>query len=432
MESFLLFLAFIVVLMIFLSVGLPVAVSMGLVGTLGVLIFFSPKVLSQLATITFAQSSSFILVVVPLFILMSEIISASPIGSQLFRTTQLWLGRVPGALAMGTILTSTGFSAVCGSSPVTAATVGRMAVPEMIKNDYDPKLAYGSTAAGGTLGILIPPSVALIMYGVITETSIGDLFIAGFLPGLMIAGLLCLTILVMILRNPSLAPVQKTKSSWKDRFVSLRSVLPILVLVILVMGSIYTGVTTPTESAAVGAAVAFVIVAVMGYFSRKNFKQIFINTVHTTGMFLFLIIGGMFSSFILNRLGIPQGMAEMLLGFDLEPWMILVLINILLVILGMFLDPMSILVIIIPIFFPTVMALGYHPVWFGIMVTINVEIAAITPPVGFNIFVLKSVLPDAKLSDIIKGSLIFVIPLVIGLILIILFPEIVLYLPNKM
>lgn len=432
MSSFLLFLAFIVVLMIFLSIGLPVAVSMGLTGTLGALIFFSPKVLNQLATIAFDESSSFILIVVPLFILMSETISASPIGAQLFKTTQLWLGRIPGALAMGAILTSTGFAAVSGSSPVTAATVGKMAVPEMIKAGYDPKLAAGSTAAGGTLGILIPPSIALILYGVITETSIGALFMAGFLPGLLIASLFAITIFIMVKRKPEMAPKINETGNWKEKFISLRSVLPILILLVFVMGSIYSGITTPTESAAIGAAIAILIVGVMRYLTKDNLKLIFSNTVKTTGMFLFLIIGGIFSSFILNRLGIPQGMADMLLSQNLSPWAILIMINLLLLVLGMFLDPMSILVIIIPIFFPTIISLGYDPVWFGIMVTINVEIAAITPPVGFNIFVLKSVLPEMKLSDIIRGSFIFIIPLIVGLIIIIIFPEIVLFLPSRM
>ncbi|MBS8266494.1 TRAP transporter large permease [Mesobacillus boroniphilus] len=432
MESFLLFFAFIIALMLFLSTGISVAVAMGMIGVIGTILFISPNALAQLSSITFSNSTSFVLMVVPMFVLMTEVISSSPIGAQVFRTTQLWLGRFPGALGMGTVLTSTGFAAICGSSPVTAAAIGKIAVPEMIKQGYSQRLAIGATAAGGTLGILIPPSVALILYGVITETSIGKLFIAGFLPGALIAVLLCLTFLIIALVKPEMVPVVRTKVKWSERFLSLRSVLPIVILVFFVMGSIYTGFTTPTESAAIGASTALAIVGLMGYLGRKNIIEILSNTVKTTGMFLFLVIGGVFSAFVLNRLGIPQSMATSLLGLDIPGWVIIVLINILLLVLGMFLDPMSILVIVIPLFFPTVTALGYDPIWFGIMVTINIEIAAISPPVGFNLFVLKSVVPDVSLGEIIKGALIFIVPLLIGLIIIILFPEISLFLPNRM
>ena len=432
MESYLYFGAFIIALLAFLATGISVAVAMGIIGVLGTLIFISPNALSQLGSIALNQSSSMVLIVVPLFVLMSEALAASPIGSNLFRTAQLWLGRIPGALGMSTILTSAGFSAVCGSSPVTAATIGSVAVPEMVKNGYDRKLALGLTAAGGTLGILIPPSVAMILYGVITETSIGTLFIAGIVPGLMIAGLLCLTVWIKVMLNPQLAPPVKTSVTWGERMRSLKLVLPVLLLGVAVMGAIYSGIATPTESGAVGAAVALIIVGVSGYLAIHSLKRILENTVKTTAMFLFLVIGGMFSSFVLNRIGIPQGMAEILTSMDMPGWVIIVGINLLLLILGMFLDPMSILVIMVPIFFPTVISLGYDPVWFGILVTINTEIAAITPPVGFNLFVLKNVIPKVTIAEVTKGALIFILPLAVGLLLLIFLPEIALFLPSMM
>lgn len=432
MESYLYFGAFIIALLAFLATGISVAVAMGIIGVLGTLIFISPNALSQLGSIALNQSSSMVLIVVPLFVLMSEALAASPIGSNLFRTAQLWLGRIPGALGMSTILTSAGFSAVCGSSPVTAATIGSVAVPEMVKNGYDRKLALGLTAAGGTLGILIPPSVAMILYGVITETSIGALFIAGIVPGLLIAGLLCLTVWIKVMLNPQLAPPVKTSVTWGERMGALKSVLPVLLLGVAVMGAIYSGIATPTESGAVGAAVALIIVGVSGYLAIHSLKRILENTVKTTAMFLFLVIGGMFSSFVLNRIGIPQGMAEILTSMDMPGWVIIVGINILLLILGMFLDPMSILVIMVPIFFPTVISLGYDPVWFGILVTINTEIAAITPPVGFNLFVLKNVIPKVTIAEVTKGALIFILPLAVGLLLLIFLPEIALFLPSMM
>lgn len=429
--EFLLFIVLVLSLLMLLAIGVPVSISLGLVAIVGGSLLISPEMLEQLPVIAFSQSSSFVLIIAPLFILMSEIIASSPIGTQLFRALQLWLERLPGSLAMGSVLACTGFSAVCGSSPVTAATIGKIAIPEMTKLGYNQRLALGATAAGGTLGILIPPSIALVLYGIITETSIGDLFIAGIIPGILIAFLICLTVFIMVLINPSLAPkVNQQRTNFTIKLKSLSGVLPILILALLVIGSIYTGVTTPTESAAFGAVIALLIIIIMRHFSYKRLSIILNNTIKTTGMFFLIIIGGLFFSFILTRLGIPHGMANFILDLDLPGWMIIVAINIFLFVLGMFLDPMSVLVITVPMFFPTVVGLGYDPVWFGIMVTINSELGAITPPVGLNLFVLKSVLPDVKMSDVIMGSLIFIIPITIGLILIIIFPDIVLFLPN--
>lgn len=430
--EFLMFGAFIVALLILLIVGVPVAVSLGIVGIVGGTLLISPAMLNQLSQIAFTQSSSFILIVAPLFVLMSEIISASTIGTRLFIVVQMWLGRLPGALGMAAVISCSGFAAICGSSPVTAATIGKVAIPEMSKIGYSKRLALGATAAGGTLGILIPPSIALILFGVITETSIGDLFIAGIVPGIMIALLLCFTIFFMVLKNPSLAPAIQEKVKMKDKVIGLAHVAPIVILAFLVIGSIYVGMTTPTESAAFGVIGALAIVFIMKQLGFKKISNVLSNTVKTTGMFFLLVIGGMFASFILTRLRIPQGMAELILGLDMPAWAIIVIINILILILGMFLDPMSILVIVVPIFFPTVVALGFDPVWFGILVTINMEIGAITPPVGFNLFVLKSVIPDIKMSDVVVGSLWFVIPMIAGLIIIGVFPDIALFLPSLM
>lgn len=429
MEAVLGFIAFVVVLLALLATGIPVAVATGLIGIVGTVIFVSPYALSHLATIAFTQSGYFVLTVVPLFIMMGEALAATGIGRDLFRAAQLWLGRLPGALAVGTVFACTGFSAVCGSSPVTAATIGSMAVPEMTRLGYDRRLALGAAAAGGTLGILIPPSVAMILYGVITETSIGALFMAGLLPGLMMAALLSGTIILIVLRRPEMAPRTDIQVPLSERLRALGVVIPVLALAFAVLGSIYAGIATPTEAGAVGAGGALVLAALARALDRATLGRILGNTVRTTAMFLLLLIGGLFSAFMLARLGIPQGMAKILVGMDVPPWVIIVAINLLLIVLGMFMDPMSVLVIMVPIFLPSVVAMGYDPVWFGIVVTINIEIAAISPPVGFNLFVLKSVVPEADLSDVIRGSLIFIAPLALGILLLIAFPEIALFLP---
>ena len=432
MASFAAFGAFIVALIALLAMHAPVAVALGLIGIVGTALFVSPEAIRQIANIAFTQSSNFILTVVPLFILMGESLAATRIGSDLFQTAQMWLRRLPGALAVGTVFACAVFAAVCGSSPVTAATIGAMAVPEMIKRGYDKTLALGTTAAGGTLGILIPPSIPMIIYGVITDTSIGDLFIAGILPGIMMACLFSGTVIIKVLLRPELAPPLKERTPWPVKWRALGSVAPVVLLSVLVIGSIYGGIATPTEAGAVGAAGAIAFAGLMRYLSRPVLLRILENTVKTTAMFLLLLVGGLFSSFVLTRLGVPQAMSNFLTSLDVAPWIIIVMINILLLILGMFLDPTSVLVIIVPIFFKAVVALGYDPVWFGVMVTVQIEIAAITPPVGFNLFVLNSVVPNTELADVVRGSLIFVIPLLVGIVMLMAFPPIALYLPSLM
>jgi C4-dicarboxylate transporter DctM subunit len=432
MASIAAFAGFIVALMALLATRTPVAVALGMLGVIGTLLFVSSQALRQVASIAFTQSSSFVITVVPLFILMGEALAATRIGHDLFQTAQMWLRRLPGALAVGTVFACAIFAAVCGSSPVTAATIGSMAVPEMIKRGYDKTLALGTTAAGGTLGILIPPSIPMILYGVITDTSVGDLFIAGILPGIMMAVLFSATVLLKVLLRPDLAPPLRERTPWPVKWRSLGSITPVLVLSILVIGSIYAGIATPTEAGAVGAAGAIVIAGAMRYLSWPVLARMLDNTVRTTAMFLLLLVGGLFASFMLTRLGVPQGMSNFLTSLDVPAWVIIVLINLLLLVLGMFMDPTSVLVIVVPIFFKAVVALGYHPVWFGIMVTMQIEIAAITPPVGFNLFVLKSVVPGVELADVVRGALIFVVPLIVGIALLMIFPQIALFLPQLM
>lgn len=430
MSSFLGFLVFMVVLTVLIGTRAPVAVGLGAIGILGTVVFISPDAVRQFANIAFTQSSNFVLVVVPLFVLMGEVLATTGIGRDLFRAAQMWLRRVPGALAVATVFACAVFAAVCGSSPVTAATIGAMAVPEMMRRGYHRTLALGTTAAGGTLGILIPPSIPMIIYGVITETSIGDLFIAGVLPGLMMASLLSATVILQVLRRPEIAPPLTERAPWPEKWRALGACAPVVVLSVAVIGSIYSGAATPTEAGAIGAFGALVIAALSGHLKLRVLFKTLDATARTTAMFLLLLIGGLFSSFVLSRLGIPRGMSEFLTGLPVPPWVIIVLINLLLLVLGMFLDPTSVLVIVVPIFFKAVVALGYDPVWFGVIVTIQIEIAAITPPVGFNLFVLKSVVPGTQLADVVRGAVIFVTPMLIGIVLLMIFPQIALFLPN--
>jgi C4-dicarboxylate transporter DctM subunit len=432
MEGLIGFGIFMLALLLFLSTGVPVAAATGLIGVIGVYLFLNPAAIAQLGNIAFAQSANFVLVVVPLFVMMGEVLAATTIGRDLVTAAQIWLRRVPGSLAHGTILACAAFGGPCGSSPVTAATIGSMAIPQMIAKGYDRKLAFGVTAAGGTLGILIPPGIPFILYGLITETSIGALFIAGIIPGILMTGMLSLTVFYMVWRNPAIAPHAADDVVEAERWTSLKSLIPVTLLMIAVLGTIYWGVATPTEAGAVGALGALIIAWVLGSLKRAVMAKILDTTVRTTAMFILLIVSGLFSAFVLTRLGIPQATARLLVGVDVPPWAIIVLLNLLLIVLGMFMDPMSLLVIIVPVFFPAVVALGYDPVWFGVVLTINIEIAAILPPLGFNLFVLKTVIPGADMRDIIRGSFIFVIPLGLGIIGLIIWPEIALWLPRLM
>jgi C4-dicarboxylate transporter DctM subunit len=432
MAAFASFGVFLLCLLTLMATRTPVGVALAMVTVVGTAMFVSPSAVSQLASSAFALSSNFILVVVPMFILMGEVLSATGIGAALFRAAELWLRRLPGALAIATVWACAMFGSVCGSSPVTASTIGAMAVPEMLRRGYRSTLALGATAAGGTLGILIPPSITMIVYGVITDTSIGHLFMAGIVPGILLAALMSITILVLALRHPTWAPPVAERPSRREKWIALGAVVPVLILTVVVIGSIYSGAATPTEAGAVGAAGALVIAFCM---RRLNASVLWISlqrTIRTTAMFLLLLTGGIFSSYLLTRLGIPQAVSEVMTNLPLPAWGIMVIINLTLLVLGTFMDAGSMVVIVIPIFLKTIMDLGYDPVWFGIVVTIQSEIAAISPPVGFNLFVLKSVVPGVNLNDVSNGAMIFVIPMLAAIAILTAFPDIALFLPNML
>ena len=432
MSAVISFTVFLICLLILMATRTPVAVALSMVTVAGTAIFVSPSALSQLATSAYSLSSNFILVVVPMFILMGEVLSATGIGATLFRAAELWFRRLPGALAIATVWACAGFGSVCGSSPVTASTIGAMAVPQMMRRGYHPMLALGSTAAGGTLGILIPPSIAMIVYGVITDTSIGHLFMAGIVPGILLATLMSATIVVWVWLRPDWAPPVREEPTRLEKWIALLAVTPVLILTVLVIGSIYSGAATPTEAGAVGAAGAL---AIAFFMRRLTIEVLWISlqkTIRTTAMFLLLLTGGIFSSYLMARLGIPQTVSDFMTNLPLPPWAVMVVINLTLLILGTFMDAGSMVVIVIPIFLKTIISLGYDPVWFGIVVVIQSEIAAISPPVGFNLFVLKSVVPGVNLNEVSNGAMIFVIPMLAAIAILTAFPEIALFLPRML
>ena len=421
----------IIVLIILLGLGMPISFGLGFLGILGLFCFLDISTLFQIAEIAADSGTSIFMLTLPLFVLMAEVVSSSGIGDDLYTAGQNWLSWLPGGLAISSIATCAGFAAISGSSPATAATVGLVSIPEMRKRGYNRYLAAGSVAAGGTLGILIPPSIAMIIYGIITEVSIGKLFIAGIIPGIILAMIFSLAIGITVKIKPEMAP-RIESVSWSERFSSLKYVWPFIVLAISVIGSIYAGIATPTESAAIGATLAIIIAALYGKLKIKTFHSGLRRAVSTSAMALFMVIGGNILGFFLTSMAIPQYVTEAIASLDISRWYIMIIINLVLLFMGCLLDPTAIMVISLPIMFPIITELGFDPVWFGVVTTINVEMGMITPPVGINLFVLKASVPGINMGDIVRGALPFLFLLIICLALIMIFPSLATWLPGKM
>jgi C4-dicarboxylate transporter DctM subunit len=421
----------IVVLVILLGLGTPISFCVGFLGVVGILTYLDAATLYQIAEIAADSGTNLFMLTLPLFIFMAEVVSFSGVGDDLYTAAHNWLSWLPGGLAISSIATCTGFAAISGSSPATAATVGLVSIPEMIKRGYNRKLAVGSIAVGGTLGILIPPSITMIIYGVITEVSIGKLFVAGIIPGIILSFILSVAIALAVKVKPDLAPrIQAV--SWGERVSSLKHVWAFIVLALSIMGSIYAGIATPTESAAIGATLSLVIALLYRRLTIKSIHGALLRTVAVTAMIMFLVIGGNVFAFLLSTLTIPQYVTESITAMNVSRWSIMIMINFILLIMGCLLDPMAIMVIVLPIIFPIVTQLGFDPVWFGIVVTINVEMGMITPPVGLNLFILKGAVPGIEMKDIVGGSLPFLLLLLLGLVIIMVFPSLATYLPGRM
>jgi C4-dicarboxylate transporter, DctM subunit len=421
-----------VFLLIMISTGGPLAFGMGTVVVAAILIWFDPKLLYQLAEMAMDMGTSFLFIVAPLFIIMAELFVLSGRADDAFDAARKWFNKVPGGLAVSSIFACSAFAAVSGSSPLTAATIGMVAVPGMMKRGYSNKLAAGIVAVAGTIGIMIPPSLCMVIYGLLSGTSVGKLFIAGIIPGILLTVALSLAVIIHVMINPSLAPRFEEEVSWKDRLVSLKGVGPILVLCIAVIGSIYTGIVTPSEAAAVGASGAFIFLLFSG---KEKLKQLVPTLKRSAGLtcaIMFLMIGGNLMGFLVTYMGIPQAMVEGMMSLGLNRWWVMVFINLILLFLGCFLDPTAILALVVPLAFPIITKLGFDPVWFGIILTLNVEIGMVTPPVGLNLFIMKTVHPSLDMDIVVKGALPYLGILMICLVILILFPQISLWLPNLM
>jgi len=411
---------------------MPLGIALGLVGFVGFSELSSYRAgMSNAARLVIDSGQSYGLSVVPLFILMGLMVDRGGMAQELYRAAFAFLGHRRGGLAMSTIVACGMFSAICGSSLATAATMSKVSMPEMRRYKYDDSLATASIAAGGTLGILIPPSVILVIYGLITNASVGKLFIAGVLPGLIGVLFYLAAVFFVVSRNPQAGPAGE-RSNWGERLVALRDVWTTLGLFIFVIGGIYVGAFTPTEAAGMGAAGAIAIAYFRGALSWKVLIEVARETTLTTAKLFLVVFGAMIFSNFVNRAGLPDALLNIAQGFDFPPMGVIFVILCIYLVLGCVFESLSMILLTVPIFAPLVEGLGFDLIWFGILVVVATEISLITPPIGMNVFVLKGVLKDVSVKTIFKGVTPFWVADIFRIILLALVPAISLFLPSLM
>lgn len=427
-----------VALMVLILARVPLGIAMAVVGVVGFAlvqqtIYGNPRAwsaaLDMVGSTAFDTGMSYGLSIIPLFLLMGNLITESGMSKELYRAANAFLGHFRGGLALATVVSCGAFSAVCGSSMATAATMSKVAMPSMREYKYADSLATGSIAAGGTLGILIPPSVILVIYGLMTETDIGKLFIAGLLPGLVGVILYMLAVVVTVRLKPETGPAGP-RSTWKERLISMKGVWGINLIFVIVMGGIYFGVFTPTEAAGIGAAGAFFIALFSGKMNFPMLKRSLVGAARTTAMLFFLLIGAIIFSNFINLSGMPFVLKDWVIDAELSPFVVILSLVGIYLLLGCVLESMSMILLTVPVFYPIVEAMGFDLIWFGILVVVVTEISLITPPVGMNVFVLRSVVPDVKLATIFRGVTPFWMADVVRAILIITIPSLSLILPS--
>lgn len=415
-------------LLIFLRI--PIALAMGLVGMVGFGYLVGWKSAGTMAAMTTRDSIMvYEFAVLPLFVLMGNLVAGTGVSKEIYRAAQSFLGARRGGLAMSTVLASGGFASICGSSVATVVTMGKVALPSMRHYGYHDGLSTASIAAGATLGILIPPSILLVIYGVITETHIGKLYAAGFLPGLVGILLYLFAVRWAVFRRPDYAPPAE-KVSWAERLDSLRGIWAATLLFVGVIGGIYSGFFTATEAAGFGAFGAFVIAVARRKLTLRRLYEILLDTTRTTAILIVLVIGaGLFTEF-LNYSGAHKGLLDLVTNSGLAPFSVILMICAIYIMLGMLMESLSMILLTVPLLFPVVVGLGYDPVWFGILLVILCELGLITPPIGVNLFVMRSVAPDVPILTIMKGVIPFIVADLCRVAIIVAFPTLALFLPG--
>jgi tripartite ATP-independent transporter DctM subunit len=437
-----------VVSLIFLLSGMPIAFALGVSSLIFIFFPMDAYQFDVFANVMYDALNDFGLLAIPLFILMGAIIAVTKAGSDLYEGIHRWLNWLPGGLAVSNVISCAVFSALCGSSPATAAAIGSMGIPEMRKRGYPDSLATSCIVAGGTLGILIPPSVTLIIYGIATQTSIGKLFLAGVIPGIIIAAMMCVWIMIYsqwarkkIARKSEnadevadagdefYAPVSY---SLKEKVAAISKVAPFILLIIFIMVSLYGGFATPSEAAGVGVVAALFMVMIIYKLRWNDFVKILHMNIKESTMILMIIAASFLFGAVLTKLYITQTIINLIVESGLSKWTLMIMINIFLLILGCFMPPVAIILILAPILYPVLIQYGFDPIWFGIIMTINMEVGLITPPVGLNLFIVQGIAPDVPITRVLVGSIPFMIIILLGIVIFSIWPELVLWLPNKM
>ncbi len=438
------------ILLVTLAIGIPVAFALGLTAIISIVLFLTIDEIAFFADFVFASLNDFGLLAIPLFVLMGSIFGRSKASQDLLEAAHVWVGRLPGGLAMSSVMACSIFAALTGSSPATSAAIGRIAIPEMQKRGYPNGLAAGAIVAGGTLGILIPPSVTLILYGIATETSIGRLFLGGVIPGILVTLLFCLWILAVVLASRRSQRFQQETGSteasgetsqviggeesysWGHRFGVLTKVIPFAVLIACVLGVLYLGIATPSEAAGVGALLSLILVAILyRSVNVRNLMDIALETTRTSTMILMIVAFSAVLGQILSFLDVPQELAQLVADLQVNRWVVFLIMNLLFLFLGFFIPPVAIILVTMPVLFPIITELGFDPIWFGVVMTLNMEMGLITPPVGLNLYVVQGIAPDIPMRDILTGSLPYVAVLALGIVILALFPGLVTWLPNQ-
>ncbi len=422
----------IVVMIAMIIWGIPIAFSLAIVGIAGNVLLLGPaQAATQLQLIAWETGTNFLLIAIPLFIFMGQLTYHTGLATDLYDVVYKWLGRMPGGVAVTATVSSAGFGAVTGSSVTTIATMGSMVMPEMKRYGYDPGLASGSVASAGALAILIPPSIPMVVYGVWTETSIAQLFIAGIVPGIIMAVLFATYIVARCALTPSMGP-RGPGFTWAEKWLSLAKLLPVILIFFSVLGGIYGGIVTPTEASAVGCASVALVALAMRRLTLKGLMDALDQAATISGVLFFVVIGGIFISRFLVLTGLTPSAVDLIVSLELSSYGVIAMLVLLYLVLGTFLETFGLLVLTLPFVMPVFIDLGIDKVWVGIFLVLMIEMALITPPVGLNVFVMHKVAPDIGLPTIFRGSLPFVAITLVAVALFTFVPELVLWLPRQM
>ncbi|MDX1737872.1 MAG: TRAP transporter large permease [Alphaproteobacteria bacterium] len=417
------------ILLVLIALSIPVAAALGWLGLIAGYFFTMMPVQRAIGDMTWQSSIEFLLVAIPMFVMLGEILLRSGVATRMYDAMAKWLSWLPGGLMHSNVGACALFAATSGSSVATAATVGTVAEPEMHKRKYNEPLFLGTIAAGGTLGILIPPSINLIVFGLLTNTSVSELYLAGFIPGILLALLFMGTVIVACLYKPEWGG-EKVKYSWSERFASLKHLLPPIFIFLVVVGSIYAGWATPTEAASLGVVAALFLAAIHKSLSFAMLREVFKGTMRTTAIIMLIILAAVFLNFVLTAIGLTTQLTDFIVGLGLSPLGTLLLIVAFYLILGCFMETFSMLITTATIVTPIVVGMGYDAVWFGILLMVLLETALITPPIGINLFVVQSIRSRGVLKDVMVGTLPFVLTMFAMIALLIAYPSIALWLPS--